>query len=55
MNEYTQPPIEKAPYRENEVVNALVNNAGCTQPKGIGQEDCLTLNVFTPKVLLDLL
>lgn len=42
------PPKPRTPYDENEIVNATVNNAGCPQP--FGQEDCLSLDVFTPSL-----
>lgn len=50
MYDTFQPPIPKAPYPEGEVVDATLNNLGCTQAQGIGMEDCLSLNVFTPTV-----
>jgi carboxylesterase type B len=33
----------------DEVQDTTSNNAGCPQP-GIANEDCLSLNVFTPQV-----
>ena len=34
----------------NEIQQATTNNLGCPQP-GYGNEDCLSLNVYTPQVL----
>lgn len=45
---FNQPPNPRTPYDENEIVNATMNNLGCPQP--FGQEDCLSLNIFTPNV-----
>ena len=35
----------------DEIQQATTNNLGCSQP-GSGEEDCLSLNVFTPQVNL---
>ncbi|KAK4035777.1 hypothetical protein OUZ56_027860 [Daphnia magna] len=43
------PPISKAPYSMDEIQQTTNNNAGCPQP-GVDNEDCLTLNVFTPQL-----
>ena len=51
LGNWKQPPVPKAPYPEGEIVSAIANNLGCTQPLGLGQEDCLTLNVFTPTLV----
>jgi carboxylesterase type B len=49
---YTKPPVPKAPYPTNEIIDATTNNKGCNQAQIEGSENCLTLNVFTPKVNL---
>lgn len=36
----------------DEIQQATNNNLGCPQP-GSGEEDCLSLNVFTPQVNLE--
>ncbi|EFX83387.1 hypothetical protein DAPPUDRAFT_240264 [Daphnia pulex] len=43
------PPIPKAPYSMDEIQDATSNNAGCPQP-GAANEDCLSVNVFTPQL-----
>ncbi|XP_046631314.1 cholinesterase 1-like [Daphnia pulicaria] len=43
------PPIPKVPYPMDEVQDTTSNNAGCPQA-GIANEDCLSLNVFTPQL-----
>ena len=47
---YAKPPVPKAPYPMNEVINATTNNKGCNQALIEGSENCLTLDVFTPNV-----
>nr|CAH0102948.1 unnamed protein product [Daphnia galeata] len=43
------PPVPKSPYPMNEIQQATTNNLGCPQP-GYGNEDCLSLNVYTPQL-----
>ena len=35
----------------NEIQQATTNNLGCPLKPGYRNEDCLTLNVYTPQVL----
>jgi len=44
------PPVPKAPYPTNEVIDATTNNKGCNQALIEGSENCLTLDVFTPNL-----
>jgi hypothetical protein len=34
----------------DEIQQAVFNNAGCTQHLPLGQEDCLSLSIYTPSV-----
>ncbi|XP_045023594.1 LOW QUALITY PROTEIN: acetylcholinesterase [Daphnia magna] len=43
------PPVPKAPYPMDEIQQTTNNNAGCPQP-GAANEDCLSLNIFTPQL-----
>ena len=45
-----QPPVAKSPYPMDEIQQAIFNNAGCTQGQNIGDEDCLSLSIYTPYV-----
>ena len=46
---FAQPPEPIDPYPEDEVQDVWGINPKCAQREGI--EDCLTVNIFTPKVL----
>ncbi|XP_046449413.1 juvenile hormone esterase-like [Daphnia pulex] len=46
------PPVPKAPYPMDEIQQATSNNFACPQP-GFGDEDCLSLNVYTPQLPSD--
>jgi carboxylesterase type B len=35
----------------DEIQDATSNNVGCPQP-GAANEDCLSLNIFTPQVII---
>ncbi|XP_046631305.1 cholinesterase 1-like isoform X3 [Daphnia pulicaria] len=43
------PPIPKDPFSMDEIQDATSNNAGCPQP-GSANEDCLSVNVYTPQL-----
>ncbi|XP_032791458.2 cholinesterase 1 [Daphnia magna] len=43
------PPVPKAPYPMDEIQQTTNNNAGCPQ-LGADNEDCLSINIFTPQL-----
>ncbi|KZS04109.1 Carboxylic ester hydrolase [Daphnia magna] len=42
------PPLPRKPYPEDEIVQAIYNNAGCVQHLPYGKEDCLSVSIYTP-------